>query len=144
VRGTIYPVYGIISVGMPKVNLETFELAAVAIVEAKQRGYSTSDAAVAGGVHRSTIYTWLALGRETGEEPYLTFADAFDSAVGVAQVQQWKAAAIEREREKRDGIRKRVLKPELPPIERAVPPPAKKKPRPPSLNFFLRNPNCVI
>lgn len=45
-----------------------------------RQGHTYEDVATAAGLHRNTIGEWIRRGRESGEEPYATFAAEADRA----------------------------------------------------------------
>jgi transposase len=55
-----------------------------AIVEALREGMYLEVAATLAGVHRDSVYSWLARGR-AGEAPYAAFSDAVKKAEAIAE-----------------------------------------------------------
>jgi len=90
--------------GKRKTGLDVGPELAEALGEKVMRGWSIASAAESLGVHRTTIYQWLAKGEgpEAGE-PYKGFADSLKKALGAARgraeetiyrrAEAWQAAA---------------------------------------------------
>jgi hypothetical protein len=104
------------------------DITAKRIIDAIAAGATRAAAAGAAGVHRATLQTWLAKGRD-GDEEYRDFHDRTERAEAEAEVAMvgvvraaalsgtWQAAAwwLERRRPKLYALRRETAKP-LPPM----------------------------